>query len=316
MTRALMLVSQRADARLRADVAAGRRPCPEYIRLEENHGVELLDWSRLARPVHQRTPASSLLHAASAARKVSGYHVVFSDGEHVGIPLSLFLRARRASAPHLVLAHHITTPAKRWVFKLLSAQRGMSRILLHSRRQVAIAEHELGIPRSKLAFVPYFADSAFWAPRSLPEEPLVVAAGREHRDYASLAAACAGMPERIAVAAGSLHSPRAPWRVPSTWPGNFDLVGILDRAGLRDLYARAMVVVIPVLPTDFQAGVTTLLEAMAMGKPVVVSATDGQRDIVEDGELPESLRDVVEKHRRVAAVPGGLRCVRHPATGG
>ena len=41
---------------------------------------------------------------------------------------------------------------------------------------------------------------------------------------------------------------------------------------------------VPVLNTDFQAGVTTLLEAMAMGKAVVVSATDGQRDIVEDGE--------------------------------
>jgi len=33
---------------------------------------------------------------------------------------------------------------------------------------------------------------------------------------------------------------------------------------------------------DFQAGVTTILEAMAMGKPVVVTHTDGQTDVVED----------------------------------
>jgi glycosyltransferase involved in cell wall biosynthesis len=77
----------------------------------------------------------------------------------------------------------------------------------------------------------------------------------------------------------------------------------VDRATLRDLYARAMVVVVPVLPTDFQAGVTTLLEAMAMGKPVVVTATEGQRDIVEDGETgilvppgdPAALRHAISR---------------------
>jgi glycosyltransferase involved in cell wall biosynthesis len=284
MAKALMLVSQSADDELRADVAAGRRPCPEYLKLETQHGVELLDWSRLPRSIRQRTPASSLMHVAAAARMVHRFDVIFSDGEHLGIPLGLLLGSRWPAKPHLVLGHHITTRAKRRVFKLVRPQRGITRILLHSRRQVDIVESELGIARSKLAFVPYFADAAFWSPRQVAEETQVVTAGREHRDYATLAAACEGMPERVVVAAGSFHSPRAPWRPPSTWPNNFELVPTMDRAGLRDLYARAMVVVVPVVPTDFQAGVTTLLEAMAMGKAVVVSATEGQRDIVEDGE--------------------------------
>jgi glycosyltransferase involved in cell wall biosynthesis len=42
------------------------------------------------------------------------------------------------------------------------------------------------------------------------------------------------------------------------------------------------VTVVPLLETDFQAGVTTLLEAMAMGKAVVVSDTAGLRGLVED----------------------------------
>ncbi len=303
MATKLMLVSQSADAQLRADVAAGRRPCPEYLRLEANHGVELLDWSRLPRLVHQRTPASSLLHVLAAARILDRFDVVFSDGEHLGVPLSLLIRIRWPSKAHLVLGHHITTPTKRRVFKLLGAERGMSRILMHSRRQIEVAERELGVLRSRLAFVPYFADTAFWCPRPKAEDTLVVTAGREHRDYASLAAACSGMHERVVVAAGSLHSPRAPWRIPSSWPRNFEVLGTLDRASLRELYARATVVVVPVLPTDFQAGVTTLLEAMAMGKAVVVTATDGQRDIVDDGETgvlvppgdPGALRDAVRR---------------------
>ncbi len=44
--RFLMLVSDRAEAR-RREVDDGLRPCPEYLRLAERHGVELLDWSGL-----------------------------------------------------------------------------------------------------------------------------------------------------------------------------------------------------------------------------------------------------------------------------
>jgi glycosyltransferase involved in cell wall biosynthesis len=284
VVKALMLVSQSAGPQLRADVAAGLRPCPEYLRLEAAHGVHLLDWSRLPGRIRQRTPAGSLMHVAAAVRKLDAFDVVFTDGEHLGIPLGLLLKSRSRSKPHLMLAHHMTTRAKRWAFAVLRPQQGISRMLVHSRRQVDMVESELGIPRSRVAFVPYFADTDFWSPRHVAEEALVVTAGREHRDYASLAEACAGMQERVVVAAGSFHSPRAPWRPPARWPDNFELLQLLDRVALRDLYARARVVVVPVLPTDFQAGVTTLLEAMAMGKPVVVSATDGQRDIVEDGE--------------------------------
>jgi glycosyltransferase involved in cell wall biosynthesis len=61
-------------------------------------------------------------------------------------------------------------------------------------------------------------------------------------------------------------------------------VGMRTPSELRDLYAQAEVVVVPLIPTDFQAGVTTIIEAMAMAKAVVVTATDGQRDIVTDGE--------------------------------
>jgi glycosyltransferase involved in cell wall biosynthesis len=57
----------------------------------------------------------------------------------------------------------------------------------------------------------------------------------------------------------------------------------LDPRGLRDLYDRAAVVVVPVLDTDFPAGITTLLEAMAMAKAVIVSGTDALAEVVDDG---------------------------------
>ena len=59
--------------------------------------------------------------------------------------------------------------------------------------------------------------------------------------------------------------------------------------------------VVPLLPTAYPFGITSLLEAMAMAKPVVVSDTEGLRGIVEHGRTglvvppgdPAALRSAV-----------------------
>jgi glycosyltransferase involved in cell wall biosynthesis len=279
---ALMLVSAVADARLRREVTDGVRPRPEYLVLEADHGVELLDWSRLPGSSRGRSGWRSAVHVAAALRALDHHEVVFSDGEHVGIPLALAMRALGITTPHLVLGHHLTTRRKAPLIRNLAAHQGMSRILVHSSRQRELAHLELGIPTAKLDYVPYYADAEFWSATGAAEEPLVVAAGREHRDYATLATACADLQASVFVAAGSIHSPAANSADPVEWPANFEH-GFADYRKLRDLYARASVVVVPLMETDFQAGVTTVLEAMAMGKAVVVTATEGQSGVVHDG---------------------------------
>lgn len=279
--RFLMLVSDRADVR-RREVWAGKRPCPEYLRLEEAHGVELLDWSSLDEGARWRSPRTSLLHVMAALRRLPGVDAVFSDGEHVGVPLALAMRALGSQVPHLMLGHHLSTAKKRRVFRTLRPQARITRVLVHSERQLDLAVAGLRIPPEKLRYLPYGADTDFWSPLSATDEPLVLSVGREHRDYTTLARACADLPVHVFVAAGSLFSPAARQAAPTTWPTNFRS-GFADHLTLRAWYARAAVVAVPLVPTDFQAGVTTILEAMAMAKAVVVSATEGQRDIVEDG---------------------------------
>jgi glycosyltransferase involved in cell wall biosynthesis len=53
---------------------------------------------------------------------------------------------------------------------------------------------------------------------------------------------------------------------------------------LRRLYSQARFVVVALHDVDFDAGVTTITEAMAMGKAVIVTRTRGQVDVVRDGE--------------------------------
>ncbi|MBO0685688.1 MAG: glycosyltransferase, partial [Candidatus Dormibacteraeota bacterium] len=207
--RTLMLVSDRADAPLRGAVEQGRRPSPEYLYLEREHNVALLDWSSLPGGGYARSARLSIRHAMHAARRLKGFDVVFSDGEHVGVPLALAMQALGSSVPHVMLGHHLTTPAKRPFFRLLPSHRGISRILVHSSRQLELATSRLGISCDKLALVPYGADTDFWSPRNESECPLVVSAGREHRDYATLARACEVLHVDVFIAAGSLHSPGA-----------------------------------------------------------------------------------------------------------
>jgi glycosyltransferase involved in cell wall biosynthesis len=283
MSRLLMLVSARADDLVREQVAADLRPCPEYLVLERDHGIELLDWSRLPGQPRARSAAVSALHVASAAARLGRFDAVFTDGEHLGILLSLVTSTVGPARPHLMLGHHLTSKRKERLTRWLRGPRGATRILVHSRRQLELAVSELRIPEGKLALVPYHADTDFWRPLQVREEALVVAAGREHRDYRTLAAALGDLPVEVFVAAGSAHSPASNTSLwPATWPANFS-VEVADYRRLRDFYARASVVAVPLVETDFQAGITVVLEAMAMAKAVVVTDTSGKSEAVVHG---------------------------------
>lgn len=276
-----MLVSASASHDSRQAVTDGRRPCPEYIALERDHNVEICDWSQLPIARARRSIHQSLVHVWKAQELIDKCDVVFTDGEHLGIPFGYLLAIRGSSLPHMTIGHHLTTSVKRRLWRLTGGK-GISRILVHSQRQLEIAATTLGIPKSRLAFIPYCADTKFWSPSGTPIQRLAVSAGREQRDFATLATACADLDLEVVVASGSLHSPRARSTIPHHPPSNFHM-GFKDHLELRDLYDKAAVVVVPLIENDFQAGVTTILEAMSMGKAVIASDTAGQQDVIEDG---------------------------------
>jgi glycosyltransferase involved in cell wall biosynthesis len=182
---------------------------------------------------------------------------------------------------HITIGHRLSTPKKRLFFTLLRADARMDRIIVHSRHQFDYATDELGIPPQRLTLMPYQVDTGFWTPAPVPvgDEPLLVSAGLEYRDYATLFSAVAGLPVRVVIGAASPWSRHKADEL--TPPPNVE-VASFDYLALRDLYRRAALVVVPLTDIDNQAGVTTILEAMAVGKPVVVSQSLGQTDVVED----------------------------------
>jgi glycosyltransferase involved in cell wall biosynthesis len=134
-----------------------------------------------------------------------------------------------------------------------------------------------------VAVVPYGVDTSFWSGSHHGEQVgAVVSAGREHRDYQTLVAA---LPPgaNLTIADHSIFTPQATRRDPEAWPPAVRRVA-LDALGLRSLYRQAEIVVVPVIESSMPAGITTLLEAMSMGKAVVVTQTSELRGVVRHGE--------------------------------
>ncbi len=209
------------------------------------------------------------------------YDVILTDGEHIGIPLALLLKVVRHPIPHVTIGHRLSASKKRPFFRWLRVQSHISRIALHSKRQYALAVDELGLSPDKLALLPYQADTDFWKPLPVAEERLICSAGLEFRDYPTLVAAAQDLDVKVVIGAASHWSKRRNTAAATLQPSNVE-VDSFDYFALRELYSRAAIVVVPLDDVDFQAGVTTILEAMAMAKPVIVTHSIGQTDVVED----------------------------------
>lgn len=205
---------------------------------------------------------------------------LFADGEHVGLPLLAALALRRRRPERVVMIGHLVS--RRWklpLFALATRIGTTGTIVLHSVEQDRRLRRWIG-GRWRTALVPYQADTAFWAPFPGGEDgtPLILAVGSENRDYETLVRAVDGLPARVVIAAGS-HWARS-LATAGELPANCEhLSQPLDFAGLRELYRRAACVVVPLHDVANQSGVTVMLEAMACGVPVVVTASRGQREV-------------------------------------
>lgn len=103
----------------------------------------------------------------------------------------------------------------------------------------------------------------------------VFAGGDSLRDYRALAEAARGLPVPVTIAS------RAP--APPGLPGNVTM-GALDAAEYAERFRTASVVVVALERRDDRsAGQQTYLNAMALGKPVIVTDSLGVHEYVEDG---------------------------------
>jgi glycosyltransferase involved in cell wall biosynthesis len=302
-----------------ATAAMPSGPRKDYRVLAETLGAETLDYSSV-RQSHVpgylvRWLGMALVQAWMAFRQRQRFDVIVTDGEHIGLPLALLLKLSRSKVGHVTIGHRITASKKRPFFTWLKVHSHIDVIALHSRQQYELAIRELGIPAERLALIPYQVDADFWRSAAAAEERLVCSAGLEFRDYPTLVRAVEGLDVEVVIGAASHWSKRRNTAAEQALPANVH-VSAFDYAALRDVYARSSIVVVPLDDIDFQAGVTTILEAMAMSKAVIVTHSLGQTDVIEDRRFatrgssprvrpPSMVRNLAE-HAGIPVEPTGF----------
>jgi glycosyltransferase involved in cell wall biosynthesis len=205
------------------------------------------------------------------------YDAVFTDNERVGAFAGMLLRLRRKRPVHVMLGHHLT-PWKKRPFLTL-ARGGIDRLIVHSEMQRRLAVEKLGFSAGAVAVLPYQVDTQFWQPMGTPPSDLICTAGLECRDYPTLIQAVRNLPVEVKIGAASHWSGKRSGIESRSLPENVE-VRPYAYPDLRRLYDRSRLVVVPLLDVDFQAGITLILEAMAIAKPVVISASRGLPDVV------------------------------------
>ena len=212
----------------------------------------------------------------SSLRAVNASEVVFSTVDTVGIPLVLLKRAGVVRPPVVYTA--IGLPERLVQLRGERLRRLYRSALRRARAIVAYAESEaawlrtwLGPGSPPVEFVPFGVDTSAFSPVDRPTEVDVISIGADpRRDFALLTRVAARRPDLSFRIVASADCVRSLGRVPANVAVETDIA----LHEVRDRLASARIVALPVRDNSYSGATTTLLQAMAMGKPVVVSRTD------------------------------------------
>ena len=127
-------------------------------------------------------------------------------------------------------------------------------------------------------FIHQHIDTEYYRPGAPAHDGPVLSVGHDGgRDFPTLLAAFAGLEVKLVLKTGLLR--------PDMIPDNALLIDErLSAPAYRELFRQARLVVVPLRPMTTASGVGTVLEAMAMGKALIVSDSPGIRDYVAHDE--------------------------------
>jgi glycosyltransferase involved in cell wall biosynthesis len=312
---------QPTPAELAARAEKGDLPRTPYVELARVLDADVIDNEFLAREAHRlsrrvgRTFGVVEGQVLEAFLRRERYRHIVAFADRIGLELAMLLKLTRSRRDLVLISNWLMGESKRAFFDRGRVQSHLGTIIGFGSVQLDLTAQRYGFPRERMHLALQPVDERFWQPADEPAEPdLICSVGcvSGFRDYRTLIAAARDLPVRVELAVGSLILSASHRREraqlfqttipPDELPENVEYKLDLPLLELRDLYARSRFVVMPLEDVDFDAGVTSITEAMAMGKAVIVTRNRGQVDVIRDGvegiyvppRDPRALREAIQ----------------------
>lgn len=244
-------------------------------------------WSRNTTSIYEPGAAEGGLSPASEAaalwRSARNFDVVVTLGDRTSLLYGLLCLLTGRPSRQVMSEIFIDAPrptslswlVKRWFYRCIA--RRCVGILTNCSAEIPAIASRYGIPENRLRYVPLHT-TITQPRRSKRNEGYVLAAGRTLRDYSTLLRAAPSIPAPIVILCGRDDL------VGVALPANVTVVRDAPRSEYLDRLDRCAVVVVPLLPAERATGQVVILEAMALGKPVVATRAPGSADLVAQGE--------------------------------
>lgn len=259
-----------------------------------------------------------LYFTLKALRRMREYDVLVA-WHGPSVPIGLVKLILRIRSPKLVIVAYrlfnpegsgLRTALKRGLVRL--AMLAVDRIVCVAPGQVDTFASVLRIGTDKITFVPFGVDYNFFQINDgsgveelvLPER-FIVCPGDSDRDDDLLFTASRELPAAIVrVTRGTGIYLERLRRMAGETPSRFRVLHQISYGFLRAIYQKAIAIVLPVRNGSHPAGLTSILEAMAVGKPLIVTRGLSTDYYVQDGFTgllvePGSREEIVNAVRRV-----------------
>jgi glycosyltransferase involved in cell wall biosynthesis len=245
-------------------------------------------WDTISRTLHAvGARGGDFAGVASTMERANRADVILSTVDPIGIPLVTFAALGMIRPPIVYVSiglpmrmRQVTTWA-RFLYRRIF--RRVSRIVAYGFEEAAWLDNWLGF-KGNVRFVPYGVDADYFCASGEAETNAdVLSVGADiNRDFPQLIS-CAGRNSHISV---KLVTNREHLSALGQTPSNLKILSDVPITEIRAHYAAARVIALPVKENEYSGATTTLLQAMAMGKPVVVSNVGAIRSGygLKDGE--------------------------------
>jgi glycosyltransferase involved in cell wall biosynthesis len=216
----------------------------------------------------------------------SNYDAIYS-AHHLTTPLLALLRKfRLLKTPLVAIAYQSFAPGLVSRFFTALCVDGNDRIICLDPQLKADLMQEFNLSEAKLSVAEWGVDLPFYEAISTPvdpsEPPLILSTGKTYRDYATLLQGIESLNCQLKISCFDIDSVKAGLSLPAN--AHF-YEGILPWRAVLQEYCKAYAVAIPLgnyphKPNN-AVGLTVLLEAIAFGKPVVMTRNNLSRYIMD-----------------------------------